>query len=208
MTSRLYLLYGWCDASVTSQRTRSSHTWPDWTSMAESKSTEWTIPRLMHLVWHGSPSDLWSSLASNFVGYFAKLILLWSIYKLLLKWTSTWNFHKSSRPHTGTPHVLNLEKNIYSQKQAGCVWNSFLMNKLMSIRFTPSLIDDCTFFCNDIIFMVYVDDGVFLGNNDSKLQDAIKDIKDLGLNIEDQGHPAGYLGVNIKKLWDGSYEFT
>ena len=56
------------------------------------------------------------------------------------------------------------------------------------------------FFCNDIIFMVYVDDGVFLGNNDSKLQDAIKDIKDLGLNIEDQGHPAGYLGVNIKKL--------
>ena len=43
-------------------------------------------------------------------------------------------------------HVLNLEKNIYSQKQAGCVWNSFLMNKLMSIGFTPSLIDDCTLF--------------------------------------------------------------
>jgi hypothetical protein len=53
-----------------------------------------------------------------------------------------------------------------------------------------------------------VDDGVFLGNNDLKLQDAIKDIQDLGLNIEDQGHPADYVGVNIKKLWDGSYEFT
>jgi hypothetical protein len=56
--------------------------------------------------------------------------------------------------------------------------------------------------------MVYVDDGIFLGNDDSKLQDAIKDIQDLGLNIEDQGHPADYVGVNIKKLRDGSYEFT
>jgi len=56
--------------------------------------------------------------------------------------------------------------------------------------------------------MVYVDDGIFLGNNDLKLQDAIRDIQDVGLNIEDQGHPADYVGVNIKKTKDGSYEFT
>jgi hypothetical protein len=30
-------------------------------------------------------------------------------------------------------HVLKLEKNIYSQKQAGHVWNSFLVDKLLSI---------------------------------------------------------------------------
>jgi hypothetical protein len=29
----------------------------------------------------------------------------------------------------------------------------------------------------------------------------------LGLNIEDQGHPADYLGIGIKKLCNGSYEF-
>ncbi len=56
--------------------------------------------------------------------------------------------------------------------------------------------------------MVHVDDGIFLGNNDLKLQAAIQEIQDLGLNIEDQGHPANYVGVNIKKLWDGLYEFT
>jgi hypothetical protein len=39
----------------------------------------------------------------------------------------------------------------------------------MSLGFTPSLIEDCVFFCNDIIFMVYVDDGIFLGKDDSKL---------------------------------------
>jgi hypothetical protein len=105
-------------------------------------------------------------------------------------------------------HVLKLEKNIYGQKQAGRMWNSFLMDKLTSIGFTMSLIDDCIFFCGDIIFMVYVDEGIFLGNNDLQLQEVIKEIQNLGLNIEDQGHPADYVGVNIKKLKDGSYEFT
>jgi hypothetical protein len=64
------------------------------------------------------------------------------------------------------------------------------------------------FYRDDVIFMVYLDDDIFLGDDDSKLQQAIKDIQDIGLNIEDQGHPADYVGVNIKKLRDGSYEFT
>jgi hypothetical protein len=105
-------------------------------------------------------------------------------------------------------HVLKLEKNIYGQKQAGHIWNSFLVDKLTSIGFTTSLIDDCVFFCNDIIFMVYVDDGSFLGSNKLQLQEVIKEMQDLGLAIEDQGHPADCVGVNIKKLKNGSYEFT
>jgi hypothetical protein len=105
-------------------------------------------------------------------------------------------------------HILKLEKNIYGQKQAGRVWNSFLVDKLTSIGFTTSLIDDCVFFCGDIIFMVYVDIGIFLGSNDSQRQEVIKEIQNLSLNIEDQGHPADYVGVNIKKVKDGSFEFT
>jgi hypothetical protein len=73
-------------------------------------------------------------------------------------------------------YVLKLEEDIYSQKQAGRVSNLFLADKLISIGFTPSLIDDCVFFCNDIKFIVYVDDGIFLGSNDSQLQDIIKEI--------------------------------
>ena len=51
--------------------------------------------------------------------------------------------------------------------------------------------------------MVYEDDGIFLGDYDSKLQYAIN----AELNIEDQGHPADYVGVNIKKAKDGSYDY-
>jgi hypothetical protein len=105
-------------------------------------------------------------------------------------------------------HVLKLEKNICGQKQAGSIGNSFLMDILISIRFITFLIDDCVFFHDDIIFMVYMNDGIFLGSDDLQLQDVIKEIQDLGLNIEDQVHPADYVGVNIKKLKDGSYEFT
>jgi hypothetical protein len=43
-------------------------------------------------------------------------------------------------------HVLKLEKNIYGQKQAGRVWNSFIVDKLRSIGFTTSFIDECMFF--------------------------------------------------------------
>jgi hypothetical protein len=104
---------------------------------------------------------------------------------------------------------LKLEKNIHGQKQAGHMWNSFLLvDKLTFIGFTKLLIDDCVFFHNDIIFMVYMDDDIFLGRDDSQLQEVIKEIQNLGLNIEDQGHPTDYVCVNIKKLKDSSYEFT
>jgi hypothetical protein len=56
--------------------------------------------------------------------------------------------------------------------------------------------------------MVYVDDGIFVGSDDTQLQAIIKEVQDLGLNIEDQSHPADYVGVNINTLRDGSYEFT
>jgi hypothetical protein len=58
--------------------------------------------------------------------------------------------------------------------------------------------------------MVYVDNGIFVGNDDAQLLQAIKEIQGLGLNIdiEDQGHPADYVGVSIKKHRDSLYEFT
>eukprot|EP00804_Cyclotella_cryptica_P023558 CCRYP_018907-RA/>CCRYP_018907-RA protein AED:0.40 eAED:0.40 QI:0/0/0/1/0/0/2/0/129 len=92
---------------------------------------------------------------------------------------------------------LKLLANLYGQKQAGRVWNQYMVDKLREICFQQSLIDECTFNRDDIILTVYVDDGLFFGSND-----------DTGfvtrLNIEDQGHPADYVGVNIKKTRDGN----
>jgi hypothetical protein len=54
-------------------------------------------------------------------------------------------------------HVLKLLTNTYGQKQAGHVWTNHLVTKLQEINFKQSLIDDCVFYRDDVIFFVYVD---------------------------------------------------
>jgi hypothetical protein len=61
-------------------------------------------------------------------------------------------------------HVLKLLTNIYEQKQASRVWNSYLVTKLREINFKQSLIADCVFYPDDVIFIVYIDNGIFLGH--------------------------------------------
>ncbi len=41
------------------------------------------------------------------------------------------------------------------------------MDKKTSLGYTSLLVDDCVFFHGDIIYIVYVDDGIFLGNDDA-----------------------------------------
>jgi hypothetical protein len=105
-------------------------------------------------------------------------------------------------------HVLKLLANIYGQKQAGCVWNSYLVTKLREINFKQSLIDDCVFYQDNVIFIVCVGNGIFLGPSDQQLRDIINELCNLKLSIEDQGHPADYVVVSIKKLKNGVIELT
>jgi hypothetical protein len=105
-------------------------------------------------------------------------------------------------------HILKLLANIYGQKQAGCLWNSYLITNLREINFKQSLIDDCIFYRDSIIFIVYVDDEIFLGPLDQQLRDIINELHDLKLSIEDQGHPTDHVGVSIKKLKNSVIEST
>ena len=59
-------------------------------------------------------------------------------------------------------HVLKLLKNVYGQKQAGRVWNDYLTGKLLGLGFTRSLIDECVFYRGSLVFLLYVDDGIFV----------------------------------------------
>jgi hypothetical protein len=79
-------------------------------------------------------------------------------------------------------YVLKLLANIYGQKQAGCIWNSYLITKLREINFKLSLIDNCVFYRVDVIFIVYVDNGIFLGPLDQQLRDIINELHNLKLS--------------------------
>jgi hypothetical protein len=79
---------------------------------------------------------------------------------------------------------------------------------LQEIGFQQSQINECVFYHDDVIYIVYIDDGVIFGTDDDTLTLIIRQLKNTGINIEDQEHPADYIGVNIKKTCDCSYEFT
>ena len=44
-----------------------------------------------------------------------------------------------------------------------------MVEKLQEIGFMQSLIDKCLFYHDDIIFIIYVNDGMFFGNSDDTL---------------------------------------
>jgi hypothetical protein len=105
-------------------------------------------------------------------------------------------------------HVLKLLKNIHGQKQAGRMWNSFLVDKLTSLGYTSLMIDDCVFFCGDIIFMVYVDDAIFLGNDNTQLNKQLRRSKTRDSISKIRATQQIIVGVSIKKHCAGFYEFT
>ena len=55
---------------------------------------------------------------------------------------------------------------------------------------------------------MYDNDGMFLGKSKHQLSNILKELQDVCLYIEDQGHPVDYVDDNIRKHDDGSYEFT
>ena len=64
------------------------------------------------------------------------------------------------------------------------------------------------FYCSNLVLLVYVDDGIFFSLDGTSIHSVIKELKDSKLKLEDQGHPADYVGVNKKKQGNRSYEFT
>jgi hypothetical protein len=111
--------------------------------------------------------------------------------------------HRNSKDH-----FLKLLANICGQKQAGCMWNSHLVTKLCEINIKQSLIDNCVFYRDDVIFIVYVLNGIFLGSSNQQLRGIINELGNLKLSIQDQDHPADYVGVSIRKLKDGIIELS
>ena len=65
------------------------------------------------------------------------------------------------------------------------MWNHHLTAKLLEVGFTQSQIDDCVFYHGDTIFIVYVDDGIFIGDTNNQILAIITQLQDLGLKIED-----------------------
>jgi Reverse transcriptase (RNA-dependent DNA polymerase) len=67
--------------------------------------------------------------------------------------------------------------------------------------------DECVFFQGTTIFMVYVDDGVLIDLDGSKIEEALSGLKSR-FDVQDEGDLCDYLGVQVCKHLAGSIEFT
>ena len=71
-------------------------------------------------------------------------------------------------------HVLNILRYVYGQKQEGKVWVDFLSENPFKIGFEKSNIDECVFYYGNLVFLVYVDDGIFSSLELTSIDNAVK----------------------------------
>ena len=84
-----------------------------------------------------------------------------------------------------TTHILKLLKNIYGQRQGYWVCNQQLTKGQEYIGPRQSMLDGCTFYPCEVIFIVYVDNGIFASPSNAEIDQAITEIA-LKFDIEDQ----------------------
>jgi Reverse transcriptase (RNA-dependent DNA polymerase) len=71
-------------------------------------------------------------------------------------------------------HVLKLIQNIYGQKQAGRIWNKYLHRILLELGWVQSKVDNCLYYKGDILFLVYVNDGILVAPVDEHIKNELK----------------------------------
>jgi hypothetical protein len=105
-------------------------------------------------------------------------------------------------------YCLMLRKNIYGQKQAGRIWNKHLHNGLTQMGFEQSNIDECLYYRGSTIFLVYVDDGIIIDSDRSRIDALFNEFKAHNFDVTDEGELKDYLGVDISKQEDGSLHLS
>lgn len=105
-------------------------------------------------------------------------------------------------------HALKLMKNLYGQKQAGRVWNEHFKDGLTKLGFKQSKVDECVFYRGKLIFLCYVDDGIFASPDEAEIDLAIQQLSELKYDVEDKGRITDYLGINFEYLPDGKIKLS
>lgn len=104
-------------------------------------------------------------------------------------------------PHPSKQNnVVKLIKNIYGLADASLTWHTHLKKGLLDYGFKQSQVDPCLFMKGNLLFILYVDDGVVLCPNKRDADDLINNLKAKGYILTDEGSLAAYLGIQVERL--------
>ena len=107
-------------------------------------------------------------------------------------------------------YALKIHRNMYGQKQAGRVWNKYLVDRLVNkLGFQQSKVDECVFYRGRTLYVLYTDDSLLAGPDEKEINQVIDNLRKVGkLDITVKGDLADFLGVNIDRKKDGSIHLT
>ena len=107
----------------------------------------------------------------------------------------------------GRDMVLKLNKSLYGTKQAPRAWFLKLKESLEERGFQQSKLDPCFFIHKDMVYLNYVDDGILIGKDGSKIESVIDDLGTT-LELTREGDLSAFLGIQIDKNENGSLKLT
>jgi hypothetical protein len=114
----------------------------------------------------------------------------------------------------GVNKVLKLRKSLYGLKQAPKTFFDKLRSGLLERGFTASNIDPCLFMKQDMICVVYVDDTILCGPDETALEAEIKGLgvhnleKRHAFQLRNEGEVGDFLGIRIQKNGENKFHMT
>ena len=105
-------------------------------------------------------------------------------------------------------HALKLLHNVYGQKQAGRVWNQYLDEGIIKAGFTPRKWDPCLYYHASVIVLIYIDNCIIMSANDTAIDNVLRDLREQGFSIDDQGDVSDFLGIKITRCPDGAIKLA
>ena len=107
---------------------------------------------------------------------------------------------------TSKEAVLKLNKSLYGLVQAPMYWFNHLSSVLEQKGFKPSQHDSCLFYGHGFIILVYVDDCLFFGPDEAKIEAFIQELQDDGMSLTREDDAFHFLGVEVVTHEDGRVE--
>ena len=107
--------------------------------------------------------------------------------------------------------VYKLHKSVYGQRQASRNWFIHLSKTLATLGFEQSKLDECVYMYRkngtQMYILAHVDDMAVFCDNDDFKQKVLKKLCE-SFAVKDEGPLAMFLGVQISRMSDGSFEMS
>ena len=96
--------------------------------------------------------------------------------------------------------VLKLKRSLYGLRQSPRNFFNHLKTKLESIGFASQTdIDPCLFVSDKVICLSHVDDALWFGPRQEYIDEAMNQLREVGMDLEKEDDVAGFLGVHLER---------